>query len=210
MKKYELYLFDFDGTLFDTFPALNYVFKVSFKEVGINVTDEMIPWLSRVPLSESYETLGAPNDKEIIAKFIDKINESLDSEECIRLTKPFKETFELFDYIKRNNLKMGVVTSNNSGHVKDVLSHFGIDSNDFVTIIGNEESVKIKPDPTPILVALKESGYLYKKDKVVYIGDSFNDYYCAKNANVDAILLDRDNSSDKDFKKISHLMELFE
>lgn len=210
MKKYELYLFDFDGTLFDTFPALDYVFKASFKRVGIDVSDDMIPYLSRVPLKESYVKLGAPTDAKSVKLFIDSINELLDSEQSIKLTKPFLETFKLFDYIKKNNLKIGVVTSNNSGHVKDVLTHFGISSDDFISIIGNEESVKIKPDPTPLLLAIKEANYLSKKDKVVYIGDSINDYYCGINAGVDSIFLDRDNLVKDNIVKINHLMELFE
>ena len=35
MKKYDLYLFDFDGTLIDSMAALEYVFSYSYNQVGI-------------------------------------------------------------------------------------------------------------------------------------------------------------------------------
>ena len=34
MQKYQLYLFDFDGTLFDTLPSSKYVFKKAYEYLG--------------------------------------------------------------------------------------------------------------------------------------------------------------------------------
>ena len=89
MKKYKVYLFDFDGTLFDTSKGLNYVFKEAFKVAGVKVEDKDIPYLSRVPLKESFDTLGGDYNKA--DEFVERIEEALDEEPAIKTTLKFPE-----------------------------------------------------------------------------------------------------------------------
>lgn len=207
MKRYSLYLFDFDGTILDTSRGLNYVFKEAFKLFNIEIKDEQITELSRVPLSVSFPRLGG--DMSRIQEFIDRLNEALDEEPSISVTRKYPETDEFFKYIKENNIKVGIVTSNITPHVKNVLVHQDIDPNIFSTYIGSDKCNKVKPDPKPVLMALEELDYLNRRDEVIYIGDSKNDCRCAINAKVDTLLLDRDSSQDNEFNKIQNLMELF-
>ena len=209
MKKYKYYLFDFDGTLFDTRDALTMVFKESFKAVGIEIKDEQVPWLSRVPLPESYKQLGAPNDKESWERFIDVIEETLNGPISINATKAFDDTLTFFDYVKRNNINVGIVTSNNSNHVRDILNHFNIPFDLVKVIIGNVEAPIPKPDPLPLRVALKELNVENNPQEVVYIGDSTNDCLSAINAGIDYYFLDREEQGHYKERSIESLMELF-
>ena len=209
MKNYKLYLFDFDGTLFDTSKALNMVFKKSFAKIGTIIHDDQITWLSRVPLKEAYEELNCPSDKEVIKEFIDAINENVDSKESINLTETFDETMEFISYAHRHNISIGIVTSNNSNHVKDILKHFDIPVDRFDVIVGNVEAPTPKPNPLPIQVALEMVNYNGDLQDVVYVGDSHNDCLSAINAGIDTYLLDRKQNSKEPYKKIKNLMELF-
>lgn len=210
MRKYDLYLFDFDGTLFDTSKALEMVFIKSFKRVGIKINSSQVGWLSRVPLPESYSELGAPNTKEAWDHFIDGIEETLNSKESIELTHGFEETEMFFDYVKSRNISIGIVTSNNSNHVRDILNFFKVPSDLVKVIVGNGEAPKPKPDPLPINVALEMLNYNGKKEDVVYIGDSKNDCLSAINAGIDYFFLDREGQGHYKEKSITNLMELFE
>ena len=208
MPKYKLYLFDFDGTLADSFTALTMIFRRSFEEVGIQIKDEDVYWLSRVPLDESFKRFNAPKDKADL--FIQKIKEYLHSEESIKLTKFFPDSLDFFEYATREGIKMGVVTSNEKRHVYDILEFAGLPIDIFDVIVGSDECDDLKPKPTPILMALDKLGYDGDLEEVVYVGDSTNDYACAVNAKVTPILIDREGRDTTGYNCIHNLNELIE
>lgn len=210
MKKYDLYLFDFDGTLLDTLPSLDYVFKTSYESIGVSWDSSLTEEFSRIPLHVGYEKLGAKKEHwEVFCKTID---ESLDHQKTIELSKCYPETKEFVKYLKDHNLKAGIVTSNNKKHVIEVLKVLGIDPNIFEVIIGNKECQRFKPYPDPILIGLEAFNYKGDKRKVVYVGDGNNDMLSAISAGVDAVLIDRENNAplNKDYKIIHKLTDLFE
>lgn len=207
MKKYKLYLFDFDGTLFNTEKALIFIFKEAFGSVGIEVKAEDSIRISRQPLPVTYKELHG--DESRIPEFIAKIDELVNSKKSVEYTDKFSDTLELMDYIKKNSINAGIVTSNNIVHVKDVLNYFDVPTDTFKIYVGNKETDKVKPDPGPILVALEKANYKDDLSSVVYVGDAMNDVKAAKNAGVSAILLDRNNEyPDGDYIKIHSLTEL--
>lgn len=208
MKKYKLYLFDFDGTLFNTMPALRMVFKNSYKEYGIDVTDEECIEFSREPLPVSFERKGG--DMAKFWDFVAIINYWLNGEESVKLTELYDDTIEFHDYVRNHNINAGIVTSNNIPHVKDIYKNKGIDCSNFVVFVGNQEEIRPKPEPYPILKALEMLNYQDDLMDVVYIGDGINDCLAAINAGVDTYLLDRDNVfNDTPYKIIHSLMDLF-
>lgn len=207
MKKYQVYLFDFDGTLFNTVPGLSYVFKKSFGSIGVNVNDDDVIWLSRVPLAESYAKYNGDPAKVNI--FIKEIEKALDSKQSIETTEFYDDSKEFVDYLAKNKPMCGIVTSNNTGHVLKILSFFNLPKELFNVYIGSDIVKEIKPHPAPIKEAIKRLHYNGDLHDVVYVGDSHNDCQAALNAGVDTYLLDRGNAGDYPFPKIYSLMELF-
>ena len=208
MKKYDLYLFDFDGTLVDSFDSLAEVFVRSFEAVGISIDRNNIPRYCRIPLSESYKEVGGK--QEDFARFVDLIEELVDDIELTKLVKIYEDTKEFIKLSKEMNFKLGIVTSNTSKHVKEVLDIHGINHNDFFVIVGNKEAHGIKPNPGPVLKALELAGYLNDKDRVCYVGDSFNDVKAGLNAGIDGILIDRHREFNciNEYPKIKYITDL--
>lgn len=207
MKKYKLYLFDFDGTLFNTEKALEYIFCESFKAIGIAVKPEDAMCISRIPLKQSFEEYGGKDEQ--IPLFIDTIESTLASDRSVELTTFYPETEQFLTHMRENHIPCGVVTSNNSAHVKVILDYLKVPHETFQVYVGNRETPKHKPEPDPILTALKMAGYEGDLKDVVYVGDGLNDMLCAKRAGVEAILIDRKNEHpDGEYKKIKSLMEL--
>ena len=189
-------------------PALEYVFTVSYEHVGVKFNPQETVEFSRIPLDEGYRRAGAnPAKWHDFCVFIEK---SLDFPQALKANHLYPETLEIIDYLRKNKIVAGIVTSNKISHVKDVLDTMNLPKDTFQVYVGNKEYKRFKPYPDPVLVALEKLGNPDKKE-VVYIGDGLNDMLSAKAAGVDAILIDRiDEFSDsKDYIKIKNLKEIF-
>lgn len=190
----------------DSFPSLAYIFKIAFKDVGVEIKDEDVPYLSRVSLTEGYYKFA--KNEDLVDKYIKSVKTHLHDYEALKLTKPFDDTLRLFERIKKHNISIGLVTSNELKHVNDVMDYLHLDASIFKVIIGSDILPIIKPNPEPIFLALRKLNYKGELEDVIYIGDGLNDYKCALNAGVTPLMLDRDDTYDDTFNKIKSLDEI--
>ena len=208
MKSIETYLFDFDGTLVDSHDSLVEVFHGAYASVGVDVPEGYVLRLMRIPLIQGYEELGAPMTDEAMKVFEKNIRALLDAEFVLRLTKSYEDVLPALNKLKAKGKQLGIVTSNNVKHVKDVLSFLNIDEKMFDVIIGNDDTKKHKPNPEPIYKAM-EILSLTDKSKICYVGDALDDKKAALNAGVTPVLVDREGIyGDEDGIVISTLAEL--
>ena len=208
MEEFDVYLFDFDGTLVDSHESLKEIFKRAYKSVGVDVSDDYIRRLMRVQLQQGYKELNAPQDEESFHKFGEEIIRLLDDEEITKLVLNYDDVHQALFVLHSMGKKLGIVTSNNQKHVRDVLRHLGIDDNYFSVIVGNKETKKHKPNPDPILKALELLNI--SSEGVCYVGDGLDDMTCAVEAGVYPILLDRlDEYGDSNHLVIKTLDELY-
>ena len=208
MKSIETYLFDFDGTLVDSHDSLVEVFHGAYASVGVDVPEGYVLRLMRIPLIQGYEELGAPMTDEAMKVFEKNIRALLDAEFVLKLTKSYEDVLPALIKLKNKGKQLGIVTSNNVKHVKDVLRFLNIDEKMFDVIIGNDDTEKHKPNPEPIYKAM-ELLSLTDKSKVCYVGDALDDKKAALNAGVTPVLLDRaDQYLDEDGIVITSLSEL--
>ena len=206
INDYELFLFDFDGTLFDTYDSSVYVFEEAFRRIGINIDKKDVLAYTREPIRDTYRKLvGSMNG---YPSFIDSINELVFSQKVVDMAEIYEDTARILTFLKEKNKLIGIVTSNAKDHLLDVLKRFDLDKM-FDVIIGNKEESEPKPSPKPILKALEKLNYL-DKEKVIYIGDSLNDVLAAYNADIGGVLLDRlgEFSNIREFKVIRSLDEI--
>lgn len=208
MKCIETYLFDFDGTLVDSHDSLVEVFHGAYASIGVDVPEGYVLRLMRIPLIQGYEELGAPMTDEAMKVFEKNIRALLDAEFVLKLTKSYEDVLPALIKLKNKGKQLGIVTSNNVKHVKDVLRFLNIDEKMFDVIIGNDDTEKHKPNPEPIYKAM-ELLSLTDKSKICYVGDALDDKKAALNAGVTPVLLDRaDQYLDEDGIVITSLSEL--
>ena len=210
MQKFQLYLFDFDGTLFDTLETSKYVFRKAYEFLGIPLNEDEVLQFTREPIPVSYKRMGAPIEKydafmEQIEKYLNTTKESID------LTDIYDDTYDTIIDLRMDEADLGIVTSNNVPHVRDILRKFDMQKDFFTVLVGNREAPNPKPSPEPILKALEMINYQGDKKDVCYIGDSLNDCKAAINAGVVPILLDRnDEYKDAPYQRINSLKELLD
>lgn len=207
MQEFKLYLFDFDGTLFDTLPSSKYVFLMAYKNIGISIKEEDVLAWTREPIPNSYARMGAP--QELFDSFMKDIDKYVNSQKSVDLIEIYDDTYDTIIDLKMLEADLGIVTSNNVPHVRDVLKKFDMQSGFFNVLVGNQEAPNPKPSPEPILKALEMINFKGDKKDVCYVGDSFNDCLAAINAGVVPILLDRDGEyANSPYQTIKSLAEL--
>ena len=191
MKSFDTYLFDFDGTLVDSYESLVKVFSGAYSKVGVKVPEGYTLRLMRCPLYVGYQELNGPVDEESKKIFGDEIVRLLDDPDVLKATKTYEEVKEVLETLRKNGKTLGIVTSNSKKHVLEVLHFIGLDSSLFSVVIGNEATKRHKPYPDPILKGLELLGK--NIEGCCYVGDAPDDMKSAVNAKVTPVLIDRNH-----------------
>ena len=204
MKKFDAYLFDFDGTLFDSRESLLPVWRYAFNKVGIQgITEEQCEEFSHHTLMYVAEQTGIKD----FDSFYGSIKEGLELEETIKATRLFPDAVSVIATLFFRGLPLGIVSSNVSTHIERVLEDKEVRKY-FSVLSCSDLYSRPKPTPEPCLYALERMGLAPSKS-ICLVGDSLQDVECGKNAGVTGILLDRDGKyHDYEGLKIASLYEL--
>ncbi|TEY01995.1 HAD family hydrolase [Campylobacter sp. US33a] len=175
-------LFDLDGTLIDSTPAILNSCKNAFEKLDLTpALDEDIKALIGYPLDEMFIKLYG-NKKELAQNFIEFYREKYHTIylEQTTLLARVKEALNLASKFA----DLGIVTTKGSQFTKPLLDFLGI-GNFFQVIIGRNDVVYPKPHKEPIEKALLQLNK--PKDNAFMIGDTKLDILAAKNANINAV-----------------------
>lgn len=206
MKKYDVYLLDFDGTMADSARSLVEVYRAGFDEVGVPYDPNMAKVYMHMSLDQTAKMVGI-TDYDDLVKFAVKIGEALDYPENLVTIDFFPETRSVCKTLHESGKKLSVVSGNTETHIRLVLKAQNLEEL-FDGVVGTVPERRPKPYPDPILAALENYPGV-SKDKAVYVGDSLQDVEAARAAGIDGILIDR-NDEHPDFEgvKIQSLNDL--
>ena len=182
MNEYDAYLFDGDGTLYDTADMIYRCFQdICQKFRGFDIEKKRV-----------YDTIGLPFDQQL-NDFIGPLADGEYDEIMISYRafqeNIFKDSVKLFPEIKETlaelksrGKKMAVVTSRKLPSVTKYLKYTDIFSY-FDVLITPESTLKHKPNPEPAFEALKQLD-INAKD-ALFVGDAIFDIECGRGAGVD-------------------------
>ena len=126
---------------------------MSYKNIGIDInTNDVIGW-TREPIPNSYARMGAP--QELFDSFMKDIDKYVNSQKSVDLIEIYDDTYDTIIDLRMDEADLGIVTSNNVLHVRDVLRKFDMQKDFFTVLVGNREAPTPKPSPEPILKALE-------------------------------------------------------
>ena len=154
MRKFQTtLLFDLDGTLINSTPAILDGFHYAFAHFGAaDPSDEAIKRLIGHPLEVMFERLGAAQDVRDFVLAYKQRYEQIFLDQTVLLSGVYEAVQEASEFAN-----LGVVTTKTSKFSKILLQHLGIEEF-FGTIVGREDVQNPKPSAEPILKALENLG----------------------------------------------------
>ena len=176
-KKLAAVIFDWDGTLLDSYHADSQAYLSMFRELGI-------PWGVR-ELDQHYSpdwynvyrAAGIPETRWMEA---DKVWRTYYADHQPRLMAGAKEVLEQL----RRRHRLGLVTSGDRERVEKQLREFALLRTFRARVCGGETE-RNKPDPSPLLAVLKK--VRLSAEECVYVGDTPEDVAMSRGAGVRAI-----------------------
>ncbi len=197
-------LFDLDGTLIDSTPAILDGFGAAFRAHGQSAPKpEAVKALVGHPLDVMFAGLGAPT--QLVPDYIAAYK--------ARYERIFLEQTSLLDgaagalALASEVADVGVVTTKTSKFSIILLEHLGVMK--FVkTVIGRDDVVNPKPDPEPINKALERLSKTSAQDKTnaFMIGDTTMDIEAAKGAGITGVGLVCGYGKEADLREHSNLI----
>lgn len=184
MKIYDHYLFDADGTLFDTADLIYECFQyVAEKHAGKTLSRKTIIDGIGLPLRDLFIThLGPGLDYDHILD--DYLAYQLEvMGDTVTLFPGVKETLQV---LQDSGKQLAVVTSRRRYSLEVFLGATGI-SGYFDVLVTPEDTVRHKPDAEPALKAI--SLLDADKEKTVFTGDALYDICSGASAGIDTVFV---------------------
>jgi len=193
--------FDLDGTLIDSAPdiasALNEILiKNHLEPVSLEKVRHLIGNGARALIHDAFST------QNIKIKNLNSLTEDFlfVYKQCFKdKTILFENVVTVLKELKNSNIKLLLVSNKPQFYVKELLSHFVIQSF-FSFFSGGDTFIFRKPDPRHIYESISSAG-ISGNSRGIFVGDSKFDYECAKNAMWPCILFSK-GYSDVDIKKL--------
>ena len=185
MNKYDLVLFDMDGTIANTDELVVTSMEYFYKKYGhgyIRPREETI-YFSGPPMKETMKKEFPDYDTDMLTKEFVEVSTPLYEQ----LVTSYPNCRHVLLKLKEQGIKLGVVTNKAHGPALICLDVIGLE-NIFDLLIGSDDVKTLKPSNEGILKAMSIFG-IKDKDRVLYVGDNPIDYDTAVNSGVDSCLV---------------------
>ncbi len=184
MKQYDSYLFDADGTLFDTVDLICTCFQYVAKKYAGKAMDRstIINGIGLPLKSQLLTHLGPELDHDQILDDYQEYQISL-LEDTISL---FPHVIETLGRLKNAGKKLAVVTSRRRVSLEKILQ-FTDTARYFDILVTPEDTARHKPSAEPALKAMSLLGA--EKTSTVFTGDALYDICSGASAGIDTIFV---------------------
>ncbi len=179
--RFPVVLFDLDGTLIDSGPIILASMQHATRTVlGREIAyEELAATVGGQGLVSQMRALDPDRVDELVEVYKehnDPLHETLEA---------FDELLEVLPRLRAGGRRLGIVTAKRHRTVQLALDRFPELAEQFEVVVGFEDSERHKPDPEPVLVALRKLGA--DASQAAYVGDSPFDIQAAKSAGAFAV-----------------------
>jgi phosphoglycolate phosphatase len=176
--RYDLFIFDLDGTLADTREdiagSLNHALgRLGLPALGLETVTRLVGDGARVLLERALGP-GAPGERvdAALREFLEHYAFA-----CTRATRLYPGVREALETLRDRGKDLAVLTNKPILHSRRILSGLGIEGA-FAMVLGGDTAPERKPDPRGLLSILEGIGR--PRDRSLLIGDSLVDARTAR------------------------------
>ena len=168
-KDIELIIFDFDGTLADTYELIIKTNQAAMEAMDYPVRDEeAIRATIGLPLEAGIRALYPDLPEEALPQWCATYRRVFDVYKTQYLPVLFPEVKETLEWLRDKGFVLTVASSRQSVSLNAFLRDLGI-LPCFRYVLGADNVSRAKPDPEPVLKTLRDLGYL--ADETLVVGD---------------------------------------
>ncbi|MFY7666367.1 HAD family hydrolase [Flavobacterium sp.] len=204
-------IFDMDGVIVDTEPIHYYAYHQHFKELNIDVPDELYGTFTGYSTINTYQKIVAhfqlPHDPaELVNRKRDLFNDAFDTKPDLEL---IEGAFDLIKSLHSSGFQLLLASSSAKVTIKRVFDRFALHPY-FSYIVSGEDFPQSKPHPAIFLDAVAKSGA--PKSACIVIEDSTNGIKAANAAGVFCVGYKSPHSVNQNYNTanlvINHFSEL--
>jgi len=185
MSKYKLVLFDLDGTLVNSDELVINCYTKLFEKFGNvnNTTKEQMYYFSGPSTASTMQKQFPQMDTDFMVEEFNKLSQ-IEYKTSVTLYPGALKTVEL---VKAMGYRVGVITNKHRVECEYCYKCLQIEDL-FENTVNCQDVENVKPAPDSVYKSM-EYFKIDNKDEVIYIGDNPSDYYTAKNAGIDSIIV---------------------
>ena len=182
-KKYDLYIFDLDGTLIDSSPGIlstiRYTLNLFNKEIP---EDDVLKAFVGPPLKRSFESLSDVNANEA-EEMVKAFRQEYKKGEMLNANL-YDGIVPLCQRLQDDGIKMAIATNKPEQFAKKLVKHFHLDG--FIPVVcGADMGGNLKK--TDLIKKAMELSEITDMEQVVMVGDTSGDAIAAEECGVDFI-----------------------
>ena len=172
-------LFDLDGTLIDSIQLIVEAAEHAFRGRSGKIPSRE-EWVAGIGTPLVTQLRAFATDEDDLARLVTGYR-TYQQIHHDRLTRCFDGIIDVVSELRRRGHPLGVVTSKVDTIARRSLEHVGL-LGVMDVIIGADASVRHKPDPEPVQIALSKLGYAPRD--AIFVGDTPHDILAGKAAGV--------------------------
>ncbi len=170
-------LFDFDGTLVDSAPAILSAYHEALQDCGVTPLVALEPGLIGPTLAETLTVLSGSRDPVLLAALTQAFKTRYDAT-CAQRTPAFEGVPALLDTLHNQGVRLFIATNKRALPTQRIIAHLGWEAC-FEGVYALDSCTPAQPDKTALIGHILHAHHL-PRSTTVYVGDRREDGVAAE------------------------------